>query len=142
MTSMLVRPSWRALMTATFVEAAVLVLAQPATAVEVSVCKDQGEETCVEDGDTFVWNKERIRIENIDAPELGDPCARDMAAQSANRLAALLSSGSVEISRSEQAAGHRTRATVTVDAQDVGLELVAEGLAHKWMGSSENWCAE
>ena len=130
------------LLTAALSTAALVMFAAPATAIEVPLCSGAQMETCVEDGDTFVWNKERIRIENIDAPEIGDACARDRAVQAADRLAVLLSSGSVEINRSAQAAGHRTRATVAVDAKDVGLQLVAEGLARKWMGGSEDWCAK
>lgn len=98
----------------------------------------------VHDGDTFrTCQGERIRIANIDAPELPDSpkctdrrargwCDYRLAARSRDALDALLASGPARIQRAGQDRYGRTLATVSVNGQDAGEYLIAMGLARRW----------
>jgi endonuclease YncB( thermonuclease family) len=103
---------------------------------------------CVEsvhDGDTLrTCDSEKIRIENIDAPELpGSPkctdrrrqgwCDYALAVRSRAALASFLVSGPVAISRSGTDRYGRTLARLSVNGEDAGEHLVALGLARPWM---------
>jgi micrococcal nuclease len=95
------------------------------------------------DGDTIDCDAERIRIANIDAPEVQKPkCAAERAAgyRAALRLDELLASGEVRIVRQKLDRHRRTLALLTVPAGDVGEILIAEGHARPWRGKRENWC--
>lgn len=98
----------------------------------------------VHDGDTIrACSGERIRIANIDAPEMrGSPKCRDrrrngwcdypLAIRSRDALAAFLASGRPKIRRAGQDRYRRTLATVTVRGRDAGEYLIARGLARPW----------
>lgn len=97
----------------------------------------------VHDGDSLRCGAERIRIANIDAPELaGSPkCQRprrtdwcDPAAGIAARdaLRGLLAGGTVTIRRSGTDVYGRTLALVRVNGVDAGEWLIARGLARRW----------
>lgn len=98
----------------------------------------------VHDGDTVrTCEGERIRIANIDAPELpGSPkcrdrrrdgwCDHDRARQSRDALAAFLAGGKVRIAREGTDRYGRTLARLTVNGKDAGRYLVARGLARPW----------
>lgn len=98
----------------------------------------------VHDGDSLRCGTERIRIANIDAPEMaGSPrCAAprkprawcDDAAGIASReaLAALLRKGTVRIVRQGKDGYGRTLARVFVGDQDAGEWLISRGLARRW----------
>ena len=98
----------------------------------------------VHDGDTIrTCEGERIRLENIDAPELpGSPkctepdrngwCDYDLAESSRDELASFLESGFVTVSRSGFDHYGRTLATLNVDGEDAGDHLIAMGLAKAW----------
>lgn len=100
--------------------------------------------TSVHDGDTIRCGSERIRIANIDAPELADsPKCRDRRAsyawcdfsagiQSRDALRGFLSRGKVMIERLGTDRYGRTLATVSVNGQDAGEFLVSRGLAKLW----------
>lgn len=103
----------------------------------------------VMDGDTFSFAGERIRIANIDAPEIrGARCdaERRLGEVARRRLAELLAEGAFEILRGDPQTGRktdrygRTLAAVTVDGQDVGTLLIEEGFARPWRGRREPWC--
>lgn len=110
-----------------------------ANAAEASLCI-----AGVHDGDTIrTCRGERIRIENIDAPELpGSPkctdrrrqgwCDYALAQKSRDALASFLASGPVSISRSGTDKYGRTLARLAVNGQDAGSYLVALGLARPW----------
>jgi endonuclease YncB( thermonuclease family) len=96
------------------------------------------------DGDTFDYAGERIRIADIDTPEVRGRCPeeRAQAALATRRLRALLAAGPFELVRSgrdEDRYGRKLRVVVR-DGRSVGDMLVAEGLARTWTGRREPWC--
>ena len=97
------------------------------------------------DGDTFEYGGARIRVADIDTPEVRGRCAheRDLAARATRRMEALLAAGPFELEpisgRDEDRYGRKLR-VVTRDGQSLGDVLVAEGLARTWTGRREPWC--
>lgn len=98
------------------------------------------------DGDTFVYRSERIRIADIDAPEVHGRCAfeTNLAAQATARMRALLFQGPFELhllasGRDRDVYGRQLR-IVTRNGRSLGDQLVAEGLARTWTGYREPWC--
>lgn len=98
----------------------------------------------VHDGDTIrTCEGERVRIENIDAPEVsGSPKCEDprrngwcdyaLAERSREELASFLAGGSVAISRDGTDRYGRTLARLSVNGKDAGDHLVLMGLAREW----------
>ncbi|PYE31990.1 endonuclease YncB(thermonuclease family) [Rhizobium sp. PP-WC-1G-195] len=120
--------------------------APPSSASEpFSICGSGQRITCVVDGDTFWFRGEKIRIADIDTPELSPPrCERErergLAAK--QRLLEILNSGPVSLqttARDEDRFGRKLR-IVYRERRSVGDILVAEGLARKWEGSRRSWC--
>ena len=117
----------------TLLTAAIIAICPPPPAVRV---------TCAHDGDSLVIERERIRILDIDAPELKGRCPyeRALAIRARNRLVELLNAGPYVIERDGKDRYGRVLATVTVNGASVGSQLVNEGLARKWAGRREPWC--
>lgn len=98
------------------------------------------------DGDTvrigFGPGSERVRLANIDAPEIDGQCKAEIehARVSQARLAELLHGREVVIVRAGVDRHGRTLATIQVAGIDVGEVLVAEGLARIWNGRRQPWC--
>ncbi|MBG6118770.1 endonuclease YncB(thermonuclease family) [Sphingobium sp. JAI105] len=101
----------------------------------------------VHDGDTIrTCAGERIRIANIDAPEMrGSPKCQDrrrrgragwcdfpLAIRSRDALAAFLQTGPAQIERSGVDRYGRTLATISVGGRDAGDHLIAKGFARRW----------
>lgn len=98
----------------------------------------------VHDGDSIRCGRERVRISNIDAPELPDSpkchdrrrsyawCDYNAGYQSRDALRAFLSRGPVKVERQGVDRYGRTLARVTVNGQDAGDYLVRLGLARWW----------
>ena len=110
----------------------------------------------VHDGDTIRCGRERVRVANIDAPELpGSPkcqdrrvsyawcdyrageaarVAQDMLAGEASSVALVrfVSRGRVMITRLGTDPYGRTLATISVNGVDAGDYLIAQGLAKPW----------
>lgn len=93
--------------------------------------------TCVVDGDTVWIAGEKIRLLDIDAPEMKGKCPaeRALAIRSRNRLTELLRARRVTIARDGVDRYGRTLARLG----DVGQVLVREGLARRW-GDRRGWC--
>lgn len=96
------------------------------------------------DGDTFDYRGMRIRIADIDTPELRSPCQGEarLAAAATRRLRALLGQGPFELKRlgrDEDRYGRKLR-IVLRDGRSIGDMLVAEGLARTWTGRRQPWC--
>jgi endonuclease YncB( thermonuclease family) len=97
------------------------------------------------DGDTFRYGGEKIRIADIDTPEIKGRCPYEtaLAARATDRMAELLAEGPFELSkvgRDEDRYGRKLR-IVTRGGRSLGDQLVAEGLARTWSGRREPWCA-
>lgn len=98
------------------------------------------------DGDTFDHGGMRVRIADIDTPELRGRCAYEkaLAVRAKRRLDELLHQGPIELrpapgGRDEDRYGRKLR-IVTRGGRSVGDMLVAEGLARTWTGRREPWC--
>lgn len=101
------------------------------------------------DGDTVDISGERIRIANIDTPEIHHAqcdAEKRLGEVAKRRLGELLGGGTIEVHVGDPANGRkkdrhgRTLATISVDGNDVGLMLVSEGLAREWTGRRAPWC--
>lgn len=101
--------------------------------------------TCVVDGDTIWLEGEKIRIADVNTPEISSPdcpAERALGEQATSRLTSLLNEGgfSLEtIDRDEDTYGRKLR-IVTRAGESLGGTLVAEGLAEEWTGSRRSWC--
>jgi endonuclease YncB( thermonuclease family) len=106
------------------------------------------------DGDTFearihLWPgldiTTRVRLRNIDAPELKARCAdeRTKAEAARDALRAVLDRGEVGISRVmlDKYGGRVVADASAANTPDVGAELIAAGLARRYSGGRrESWC--
>lgn len=111
------------------------------------VCRSGKRVTCVVDGDTIWYRGAKIRLADIDTPEVGQPaCAREAALgrQATERLRALLNAGAFTL---DPPPGGRTRdrfgrelRVVKRGGQSLGEVLVREGLANRWGGPRRAWC--
>ncbi len=102
--------------------------------------------TCIVDGDTFWLEGEKIRIADIDTPEISEPkCDSEyqLGMKATYRLRDLLNEGSFEVrpagNRDEDRFGRKLRIVVR-RGRSLGDQLVSEGLAHTWTGHREPWC--
>ncbi|RWP12916.1 MAG: thermonuclease family protein [Mesorhizobium sp.] len=108
-------------------------------------CTEGRRVTCVVDGDTFWLSGERIRIADIDTPELSPPrCeAERLKGEAAKRrLRELLNAGPFSLTagwRDEDQHGRKLR-TVTRDGRSIGDTMIEEGLARRWDGERRSWC--
>jgi len=97
------------------------------------------------DGDTCDFRGTRIRIADIDTPEVRGECRdeTERAARATARMRALLAAGPFELrrtgTRDEDVYGRKLR-IVTRDGRSLGQTLVEEGLARRWSGHREPWC--
>lgn len=110
-----------------------------------AICGSAARSNCVVDGDTFWYQGEKIRIADIDTPELSPPrCAREkqLGEAAKRRLHALLNAGRFSLVagwRDEDQYGRKLR-TVTREGRSIGGMLVVDGLARRWEGSRRSWC--
>ncbi len=110
-----------------------------------SFCGAGRHVNCVVDGDTFWFQGEKIRIADIDTPELSPPrCEAERIKGEAAKasLLALLNAGTFSLStglRDEDKYGRKLR-TVTRAGRSLGDALVDEGLARRWDGARHGWC--
>lgn len=109
------------------------------------ICVGRTRVTCVVDGDTIWYRGAKIRIADINTPEVSQPgCAREaeLGAAATQRMRALLNEGpfSLEpVDRDRDRYGRLLR-TVTRDGASLGAVLVDEGLAEEWQGRRREWC--
>lgn len=114
-----------------------------ALALAFSVCPAEGVRiTCVHDGDSFIVDRERIRIADIDTPDLDGQCAyeKQLALRSRDRLVQLLNGEPFQIHRQGEDRYGRTLAVVVNSRGSIGDQLVREALARTWSGRREPWC--
>lgn len=110
-----------------------------------TTCAGPIRANCVVDGDTFWFEGMKIRIADIDAPEISEPrCPSERQAGEAakRRLLALLNEGSFSLIagwRDEDRFGRKLRVVARKD-RSLGEMLVKEGLARNWEGPRLSWC--
>ncbi|MFC5067859.1 thermonuclease family protein [Flaviflagellibacter deserti] len=110
-----------------------------------SICGPGSAPTCVVDGDTFRLNGERMRIESIDTPEIhtnlcGGQREIGLGRKAGLRLAELLNSGPLAVTRTGHDRYGRTLVLVRAGGRDLGEVLIGEGLARRWPDGDEFWC--
>lgn len=120
--------------------------AQPVAFKPYSLCSGSVRTHCVVDGDTIWHNGIKIRIADIDTPEVGEPkCASEAAlgAKATRRLLQLVNAGPFEMrsweGRDEDKYGRKLRVFVR-GGRSLGDILVSEGLARTWTGRRQPWC--
>lgn len=112
-----------------------------------SRCSGPVRTTCVVDGDTIWYEGTKIRVADINAPEVSNPgCAREAALgeRATVRLTALLNAGPFNLATSPGSPDTdrygRTLRELHRDGESLGAVLVAEGLAEEWGGRQIDWC--
>ena len=111
-------------------------------AAGLAICAPGPRDNCVVDGDTFWIEGVKVRIADIDAPELNGRCdyERRLALESRDRLLALLNAGPFQLRPQGEDRYGRTLAVVTRGGRSIGDVLVSEGLARTWTGRRQPWC--
>ena len=116
------------------------------TTAKFANCAGQVQAFCVVDGDTIRFDGKKIRISDIDTPEVFSPkCAAEAALgrRATLRMQELLNQGEVTLvrsgSRDVDRYGRKLR-VVERNGQSLGEILVAEGLARRWDGARRSWC--
>ena len=111
------------------------------------LCDGPVRVTCVVDGDTIWLAGEKIRIADINTPEVSAPaCPREarLGREATLRLQELLNHGPFTVEpgasgRDTDSYGRSLR-VITRHGESLGTALVAEGLAERWQGYRRNWC--
>ena len=114
----------------------------------IQKCAGGHRQRCVVDGDTLWIDGEKIRIADIDTPEISEPkCASELALgnQATERLIELINEGPFDLrawpGREEDRYGRKLRVLMR-DGRSLGDILVSEGLARTWSGRRAPWCQE
>jgi endonuclease YncB( thermonuclease family) len=110
------------------------------------LCEGPGRITCVVDGDTFWYRGVKIRIADINAPEVSHPgCEREarLGAAATQRLTMLLNAGPFSLMSGTRETDRYGRAlrVVVRRGESLGTVLESEGLAEHWKGRRSDWCA-
>lgn len=114
-------------------------------AERLTLCDGPIRRTCVVDGDTFWLKGDKIRIADIDAPEISAPhCGNEKVVGeiARDRLLELLNAGGFNLQsgwRDTDRYGRKLR-TVTRGNRSLGEVLVEEGLARRWGEPRRDWC--
>ena len=110
------------------------------------LCVGSNRYTCVVDGDTLWIQDVKVRVADIDTPEVFQPQCdfeKQLGDQATNRFIELLNAGPFELhqvgDRDEDRNGRKLRVVVR-DGRSLGDQLVSEGLARTWTGRREPWC--
>lgn len=98
------------------------------------------------DGDTIWLEGAKIRIADIDTPEISSPkcdAEYERGIRARDRLVVLLNEGEFELrsigNRDEDQYGRKLRVIVR-SGRSLGDQLVSENLARTWTGGREPWC--
>jgi micrococcal nuclease len=100
---------------------------------------------CVVDGDTLWLNGTKVRVADIDTPEISQPkCEAELALgiKATSRFIELLNEGEFDVvpaQQDEDRYGRKLRRIVR-DGRSLGDQLISEGLARQWSGKKEPWC--
>ncbi|PZU90326.1 MAG: nuclease [Shinella sp.] len=109
-------------------------------------CAGSVRVNCIVDGDTLWSNGVKIRVADIDTPEVSEPqCAAEKALgdRATARFMELVNAGPFQMQawpgRDEDKYGRKLRVLVR-DGRSLGDILVSEGLARTWTGRRQPWC--
>jgi endonuclease YncB( thermonuclease family) len=109
-------------------------------------CVNGSRKACAVDGDTIWLDGQKIRIADIDTPEVIEPkCASelDLGNRATDRMLELINDGPFELrawpGRVTDPYGRKLRVLIR-DGRSFGDILVSEGLARTWNGRREPWC--
>ena len=112
-----------------------------------TLCARHFQRDCVVDGDTIHFDGDKIRLADINAPEVSEPACDhelDLGEAATDRLLALLNEGRFSLEplpdRDRDVYGRKLR-TITRGGRSLGGVLVAEGLAERWVGYRRDWCS-
>lgn len=114
-------------------------------ATRFTFCGGASMANCVVDGDTFRIGGDKIRIADIDTPELHParcPYEQALGEAAKQRLMELLNAGPFDlkqIDRDTDRYGRKLR-VVMRGGKSLGDVLVNEGLARTWEGRRRGWC--
>ena len=109
------------------------------------LCEQARAPNCVIDGDTIRYGGVKIRLTDIDAPEVFSPkCPSEAASgeRATRRLLELINDGPFQVvagGRDEDRYGRKLR-VIERDGRSLGDVLVVEGLARPWDGARRSWC--
>jgi len=114
-------------------------------AAALSLCSAGPRDNCIVDGDTFWLDWRKVRIADIDTPELSDAkCDAEYALgmKAKHRLRDLLNAGPYQLQpiagRVQDKYGRDLRVVIR-NGRSLGDQLVREGLARTWTGKREPW---
>jgi len=109
-------------------------------------CAAGTHQACVVDGDTIWLDGQKIRIADIDTPEVSEPrCSSELALgnRATDRMLELINEGPFKLrgwpGRDTDCYGRKLRVLVR-DGRSLGDILVSEGLARTWSGRRGPWC--
>jgi micrococcal nuclease len=109
-------------------------------------CLGGSQKTCIVDGDTIRFEGTRIRLEDIDAPEVFSPkCESEKALgqRATQRLLEWMNAGPFDVvytgGRDADIYGRKLR-VIERNGRSAGDMLVTEGLARRWDGARRSWC--
>lgn len=112
----------------------------------MELCGSGQRYSCVVDGDTIWLRGEKIRVADIDTPEIGTPgCDYEyqLGMRATYTLRDLLNAGPFSVERigsRDQDGYGRSLRVLTRNGQSIGDMLVSKGLATTWTGRREPWC--
>lgn len=113
---------------------------------EYRLCGIGHHSNCVIDGDTIRFGGVKVRLADIDAPEVFSPkCSSEAALgqRATQRLVEVMNAGPFEVvrigSRDEDVYGRKLR-VIERGGRSVADTLVTEGLARRWDGARRSWC--
>jgi micrococcal nuclease len=109
------------------------------------LCAGRRQPHCVVDGDTIWHGGVKIRLADIDTPEVFNPkCASEAALgrQATERLLELINAGPFQVVPSGRDADRYGRKLRILErhGRSLGDILIAEGLARPWDGARRSWC--
>ena len=114
---------------------------------QFALCSGPVRVTCVVDGDTIWYRGTKIRIADLDTPEVSNPgCANEemMGRRATRRLQALLNAGPFSLEPNPEGRDYdrygRSLMLVTRGGASLSAVLVREGLAERWGGPRRAWC--
>lgn len=114
---------------------------------EFPLCEGPQRITCVVDGDTIWYRGAKIRLADIDTPEVARPrCPREaeLGRKATERLQTLLNAAPFRLEpapdgRQQDRFGRELK-VVKRGQTSLGSVLVREGLAQRWGSQRRGWC--